>query len=298
MGVPLFFMISGFVILWTATAKTPFSFVASRVSRLYPSFWVCVSLTAIVLWLVGEPVPWRTYLANLTMVPRQFGFPYVDGVYWTLWTELRFYALIFFLLLLRRLHRIEWVLPAWLVICAAGWKYEWLAPITLADDAALFCSGCYFYLIRTHGPSLGRWIGLAASTAMSVVAALDRTVGMTKIDTLGAFVTVGVLVLLCHAVFLLVALRKWNLSPNPLWYWLGCLTYPLYLIHNIVGKRIDSVLLGLGWNEWAAVLTVIVFVTGVAILLAALVERKLCAAFNRRILEVAARLFPRLSVQT
>src|SRR5688572_28370593 len=36
LGVPLFFMISGFVILMSAVGKSPREFVATRAARLYP----------------------------------------------------------------------------------------------------------------------------------------------------------------------------------------------------------------------------------------------------------------------
>ena len=41
-GVPLFFMISGFVILMTAQNRGGIEFINSRIARLYPSFWIAV----------------------------------------------------------------------------------------------------------------------------------------------------------------------------------------------------------------------------------------------------------------
>lgn len=41
LGVELFFMISGFVILMTASAGSLRRFCVSRAVRLYPSFWIC-----------------------------------------------------------------------------------------------------------------------------------------------------------------------------------------------------------------------------------------------------------------
>ncbi len=58
-GVELFFMISGFVILWTVNNKTGFEFVCSRISRLYPSFWICVCLTIVLLVYSGQAVSLR-----------------------------------------------------------------------------------------------------------------------------------------------------------------------------------------------------------------------------------------------
>ena len=52
-GVPLFFMISGFVILMTAQNRSGIEFVNSRIARLYPSFWIAVLLSALALTLLA-----------------------------------------------------------------------------------------------------------------------------------------------------------------------------------------------------------------------------------------------------
>lgn len=73
LGVHLFFMISGFVILMTAQGATVRGFIASRVSRLYPAFWVGVLLTALVAWATHSEafaVTPGQVLANMTMVPQ------------------------------------------------------------------------------------------------------------------------------------------------------------------------------------------------------------------------------------
>lgn len=49
LGVELFFMISGFVILMTAAHAGLRDFVISRVVRLYPAFWACCTVTFLVI---------------------------------------------------------------------------------------------------------------------------------------------------------------------------------------------------------------------------------------------------------
>lgn len=46
LGVQLFFIISGFVILMSAQGRSVGQFVASRVARLFPAYWVAVLATA------------------------------------------------------------------------------------------------------------------------------------------------------------------------------------------------------------------------------------------------------------
>src|ERR1700683_4879328 len=55
LGVDVFFMISGYVILMTAEFRTPVEFAKSRIARLYPTFWISVAVTSVALSVTGEP---------------------------------------------------------------------------------------------------------------------------------------------------------------------------------------------------------------------------------------------------
>jgi peptidoglycan/LPS O-acetylase OafA/YrhL len=52
LGVPLFFMISGFVISASAENRTPSEFVISRITRLFPAYWFGVAFTLIAIYLL------------------------------------------------------------------------------------------------------------------------------------------------------------------------------------------------------------------------------------------------------
>jgi peptidoglycan/LPS O-acetylase OafA/YrhL len=53
LGVDLFFLISGFVILMTAIDRSAKSFIISRMVRLYPAFWMCCTLTFLITFFLG-----------------------------------------------------------------------------------------------------------------------------------------------------------------------------------------------------------------------------------------------------
>lgn len=55
LGVQLFFIVSGFVILMSAWGRTLPQFVASRVSRLYPAYWVSVLAVAVLFIGITHP---------------------------------------------------------------------------------------------------------------------------------------------------------------------------------------------------------------------------------------------------
>src|SRR5690606_25750518 len=83
LGVPFFFMLSGFVITASAQNRTAVAFAISRASRLYPAFWAGLLFTvAMVMAFRSADIPLFHVLMNATIVNDYFGIPNVDGVYW------------------------------------------------------------------------------------------------------------------------------------------------------------------------------------------------------------------------
>lgn len=72
LGVPVFFIISGFVIAYSAEGRTATGFAIARFSRIYPTFLVCMTLTFLVLLVFGKPhfeTSVMQWLANLFIAP-------------------------------------------------------------------------------------------------------------------------------------------------------------------------------------------------------------------------------------
>jgi peptidoglycan/LPS O-acetylase OafA/YrhL len=280
LGVHLFFMISGFVILWTAQQKTPSGFVISRITRLYPEFWVCMLLSAAVFSFVpaGDPITLGTVIANLTMVPHLAGYQYVDGVYWTLFVELKFYVLVWLLVATSQMKRVE------------GWLYAWLAAATLCflvpmprvvrslsmyEFAPLFIAGALFFRIRSSGSSRWRWLGVALCCVLAANEAVDQMEGFvaagdiaastqleTQLAVAAFFVMFAVMVLGRHARIPFARTIGF----------LGALTYPLYLIHN-VAKVVVLRPLAPG-NRWVALALAVLVAMGLAALVVVLVDTR------------------------
>lgn len=91
-GFSLFFIISGFLIFATIEKNSAKKFVVNRFSRLFPTYWLCVVLTTIVIYFLDENRNSIVqFFGNLTMFQRFLGIKHIDGVYWTLEVELIFY---------------------------------------------------------------------------------------------------------------------------------------------------------------------------------------------------------------
>lgn len=95
-AVGLFFLISGFVIPFSLQHRTLRGFAVRRFFRLYPTMWLCIAITvAFVVLLAGRggfPYSFMTLVTNGLLVNVYTGHPHIDPVYWTLAVEELFYV--------------------------------------------------------------------------------------------------------------------------------------------------------------------------------------------------------------
>ncbi|MDT0190169.1 acyltransferase family protein [Rothia terrae] len=106
MGVQLFFMISGYVILISALRQgSAVRYLINRAVRLYPAYWVALAISSLIIATVGieyKTITAPQVLINATMFHRFLFVDNVDDVYWTLAIEWQFYLLLFVLLLWKK----------------------------------------------------------------------------------------------------------------------------------------------------------------------------------------------------
>ncbi len=239
-GVQLFFMISGFVILLTAQrSKRPSDFLIARASRLYPTYWVSLSITLLFILISGYAAVAVTpsqVAVNYTMLQRYFLVENVDKSYWTLAVELVFYGLMMVLLMATRNRLTERLISrlvlVWLpVSVAVSWWVGREAPnlldkillnVTIAEYAPLFCAGMLLYLSRGDG----------TLRPLVFPAGLAAAVNATLLHSLYDGLIVAV-VFVAFTLVVSVPSVPW-LAKGPLRF-LGAISYPLYLLHQVIG---------------------------------------------------------------
>lgn len=296
LGINFFFIISGFVILLSAEDGKPREFIVSRFVRLYPAYWLCVILTASAAVLFNQPafqVSWTTFFVNLTMLQNGFDVPLVDGVYWTLWIELKFYALVLVIIWLRLLRFLPWFCGAVLIASIAGLS----TPLAINVEhfvagfphwAGYFACGCVLYLVRSKGFNWGYGILLLLSVIFCVrqnQVFTELMIGWYKAD-FNEWVSV-IATLLFFAIMAVISLRKTGLLRDPRFYHLGVLTYPLYLLHENIGFMAFN-----AWHElipgWLLVGGTVIFMLAASWFIHRGVEKPLQRFLKRKLLPKTA----------
>ena len=241
LGVELFFMISGFVILMTAASGNLRRFIISRIVRLYPAFWACCTITFAVTIAIGEPrysASVGQYLVNMTMLSGFVGVPSIDDVYWSLFVELKFYALVAIVLLIGRIQQAQTFIILWLLASVALELHPIgkLRYLLITDYSAFFIAGAAYFLIWSNGVSLTKTAIVTISWGLAVFQSIK---GLKDFEThyntsMNGYVVAGI-VSTFFAVMTLVSLRRTGVVGRRRWLLAGVLTYPLYLLHHNIG---------------------------------------------------------------
>jgi peptidoglycan/LPS O-acetylase OafA/YrhL len=246
LGVDLFFLISGFVILMSSWGRSIDDFAVSRIVRIFPAYWFAVTLAVVLFLTTGATLlsdpdregPLTAFLPNLTMLQSGIKAPEIEVVYWTLWAELHFYALIA-LLVWRGItyRRCVAFMGAWLILSAFSQEtqFDLFRALLIPTWAPYFIAGMGFFLIYRFGSNLVLWFLIGMSWALAVyyrTTIVNRDLIWPDVwDTVVLVVVTSV-----FAVMALVSARKLS------WLrWRGCttlgaLTYPLYLLHATVTR--------------------------------------------------------------
>ena len=291
LGVDLFFVISGFVVLLSAWGRAPDRFVISRIVRLYPAYLVAVTLTALVIALSGTQhfsVTLFQYVANMTMGNQATRIPNIDVVYWTLWAEIRFYFVVLALSVFR-ITRGRVIGLMWVWLAATGIEELHVLPATLTDHLDVlvqaqwshyFIAGMALCLVSRYGWSvqLGLVFGLAYANAIYRAVGFAALVSNREHQEIHP-VPVAIIVTCIFIVMTLIASRVTSRLVRPWFASAGALTYPLYLVHAYIGFIVFT-LAARYVNKWLLLAALIVVMLGVAHLINRQVEARLAPSLK------------------
>lgn len=294
-GVQIFFVISGIVIANSANGATPFAFLRSRLTRLWPAAWICATVTLIVRLWAGEsllPALEVDYLRSMVLWPRG---GWIDGVYWSLAVEIGFYAIVFVMLLTANFRRLS--LLAWALTLASATyvSVAFLKELGLANPGAgfdalmryaellplrhgvFFAIGIWLWMVSNRSLPRLAWWGLGAAFLFGVLEIEMRAMEVQRFEAVAAAgqPLIAPVIVWLTAVGLIIACMRQPERFEPRteagrsWLKLaGKTTYPLYLVHSVTGAATMRWLIDAGVTPYAALPLTVVIVLGIALLVA------------------------------
>lgn len=241
-GVQVFFVISGLVITMTVLrSHDALDFGFRRASRLYPAAIVCSALTFVAMLVLGPP-PFqhgiKDLFATMTLVAPFLKATNVDGAYWSLTEELKFYGLV-------GVSYLIWRDKFWVAITGFAFTIgvaqlldfhpNLVNGVFLGNFISFFCFGmALWYALFERRSTPAAWLSLAALVNLpEALSILD----IAQLPSLPA--QAAVLVTIASLAALLAANVRLPLGPLP---YLGRISYSLYLLHQNIGVTIIALL--------------------------------------------------------
>lgn len=248
LGVDLFFIISGFVITLSIKNSSLSRFFLSRIVRLYPAYWFCVTTTFIVILLYGKPIfgtSFKQLLANMTMLHEIVNIKSIDGVYWTLLIEIKFYFIIGAYLMIKQKFKkitINSLVYVWLLITVLYAFFNQNFILIFIDSfliltwSSYFIAGIILYQIHITKLRVKDILILIVCLVISIYQGIER-IPFLESTTLSNFspLIIASIIILFYVLMFNVSIGKLQTINSPKLIKLGLLTYPLYLIHQNIG---------------------------------------------------------------
>ncbi|MBD3848796.1 acyltransferase [Bosea sp. SSUT16] len=244
LGVPLFFVISGFVIAYSAEGRTPLQFAIARFARIYPTFLLCMTLTFLVVLALGAPFLQASaaqWAANLVIKPELLGYQAMDGSYWSIFYEVIFYGWVLLLMALGAFRRDRYplIVLVWLLVSVLDRAFlssKILRYLLLTDQSAFFCAGLLLYAAFRDGHARRNLALLTLTTAVAIYQALELT-QWYRANYHAAYDDFAVAASCVAIVAIVAAAIRFPRLPLPSGVTLaiGGLTYPFYLLHQHIG---------------------------------------------------------------
>jgi peptidoglycan/LPS O-acetylase OafA/YrhL len=255
-GVDVFFVLSGFVIAYSAEGSRALDFLRRRALRLLPGAWVAATLSLAVLLALGiypRAEILTRYWHSLTFWPTG---PWTDGAYWTLPIELCFYLLVFLTLAARQFRHVELLAAILGLASTAYWAvgfqlfpvYWWLGLTQLGSELLVqngcaFALGVFLWLILTREWTWLRGalaVILAGGVTLEILHTSSNHAEVLHVADPGPVAPLAVFFLSMAAIIASVRFHRQiqsALGPRTA-RWvrrLGLATYPLYLLHTVSG---------------------------------------------------------------
>ncbi len=267
-GVDLFFIVSGYCIAMTITkTRNFFEFIVRRAARLYPGYLVCGILTLIfysVFELPGREVGWFVGFMNLifaNFIPG-LNFQYIDGIYWALIVEMKFY--LFFGIIFFLIKDLPKSIYFWFIFCLIGnillftGKINYPFLISIFPHANLFLLGLSIYYFKK------------ISILSKILIFIFLIISLLVNDRYAGFEIYFILMI--STVFFILH-KRLDFKIKYLSY-VGLLSYTWYLTHNAIGIIIIRELNKLNYQT-ISVFVAIIFTLFLSYLIFAFIETKL-----------------------
>lgn len=291
-AVPIFFVLSGYVIVLTSKNKSGSEFVAYRFSRLLPGFLFSFFLT-LLFFRYGfkdiVSIKFDNLISTLNGSWETFRELPIVGSYWTLWVEAKFYLLFVLVLVLYKKIKYEkkvftfiafWLITEYFLVL----EDSLVSKILISEYAMYFILGGLLALLTLTKEKFGILVLMCSCLVFTIYKIRLWIFEWSPTNpTLWRF---GVLLFLGGVVVIMISsklnFKKPKLIKNLAV--LGQSSYLIYLLQESLGMPLTSYLVLNGFQIRFAILFSLILMVAVSLFFSAKIEPKIINIVRTKLL--------------
>ncbi len=255
-GVAIFFMVSGYCMYYSTQNRDGAEFLKARFWRLIPTLVICATITSSIEWILPYIRPdrlhsFKGYFGSVFCLPagnmicdsiwsviaqKPLNYAWVDGAYWSLLIEIRFYLLLWLIYYIFKIKRISVILSLLGLLASLNIS---IPLISKSQDFLLYLSFFAF------GISYRSFINHDRYSLAILLLSFFTFVSNSYFGSKGISMTLNtenfISYAICFIIFTVIMTLFKNTTNSYISY-LGLLSYPLYLIHQDVGLILIAIL--------------------------------------------------------
>ncbi len=305
-GVAIFFLISGFLIPISIKKYGSLGFLVARIFRIFPIYGLVLALIATItaIYFSDFHAPlhtaiylpsfsalslytqdWRSYLWSLLLLPERLGKSFIEPVAWTLRVEVIFYVIAAFLNTFSSTRKFSTLFLTGTILCFLS-----RVPYNIDSNTNFLI----FYLLTLMRGYASNVIFILIGTAfynhfsqkeparLSIQLVLQVFLLLSLCFIAGLkgalFISYGIGLIVFYASLSFRRILRKNSFLN----WIGDISYPLYLSHNLFGIMLNFLLLGILNNSYLALFLSTLAIFGISYMLHICIEQP-CNSFGKRL---------------
>ncbi len=264
LGVSIFFLISGFVIMFSLGKMSPSKFLCQRWFRILPTYWisliVCFGFTLVSSYYFGNSSGYLGYdingfISNILLYNDIAGYSSMDFVNWSLTIEIAFYITFAVLACAKSKTKDEKMLNLMMIAMTTLMVFyfvikfmsfslpAWvLTSIYRSKFIDYMCIGYAFFLHFQGKISLRKLIALSSVFFVLFWVEMLIEEDINQMKVIGTNYAYGLTIFsICYAL-------KNRFEKVKVLDFLADVSYPLYLLHATCGYALISVLLDLNFG--------------------------------------------------
>ncbi|WP_454783754.1 acyltransferase family protein [Legionella sp. WA2024007413] len=298
-GVGLFFIISGFVIPFSLHRRSGLEFCISRCFRIIPTYMLGFSITLLALFSCARyfsaVLPYSIHEVLIHFIPGLrdlLGSRNIDTIVWTLEIEMKFYLIVALSIAWFRSYSLKiFLIPTafFLLSCYVShmipvWAMNHLVAFIQAEIYMMSSPYIIFMFIGVvfhylYSDKISSDLGYLLISTLFFMFCIAWRVGPYSENLILAWSYA-----LALLMFMFAYIFPHFFKANPIFNFLADVSYPLYIIHSIVGYSLLRIMLDRNFNIELA-LCVVMFISILLSWFLHLIIERPSQAFGKKIAE-------------